>query len=241
MAVFALRIYTFSVLPLLLAGAVIVLDTSVSSRERKLEVLLVFLFALSVAGGGIGNFFAHFFLSDQVAESIGWPTGSPFQREVAFANLALGVLGLVAVGRRDGFREATVIAVTVFGVGATIVHIMDIAATGNLAPGNTLQNVLNLARPALLIGILAMARRAEAAPGSESGTEEFDRWRAPLAQAAGLATACVATAFGIAYAVNHPILITLLGTAIGFAVVMVTLLRAPQHHIRGVQGGEIGM
>lgn len=234
MTVFVLRIFIFSVLPLLLAGAVIVLDTSVSSRERKLEVLLIFLFALGVAGGGIGNFFAHFFLSDQVAESIGWPVRSPFQLEVAFANLALGILGLVAVGRRDGFREATVIAVTVFGVGATIVHFMDITATENLAPGNTLQNVLNLGKPALLIGILAMARRAEAAPGSEAGTAEFDRWRAPVAQAAGLATACVATAFGIAYAADRPILITLVGSLVGAAIVVVTLARSPWHHIREV-------
>ena len=34
------------------------------------------------------------------------------------------------MGRRDGFREATVIAVTVFGVGATIVHVSDIIQTG---------------------------------------------------------------------------------------------------------------
>jgi hypothetical protein len=72
-----------------------------------------------------------------------------------------------------------------------------------------------------------MARRAEAASGSEAGTAEFDRWSAPLAQAARLTIACVATAFGIAYAVNRPILIT--------------LLRSPQHHIRRVQGREIGM
>jgi hypothetical protein len=32
---------------------------------------------------------------------------------VAFANLVPGILGIVAMGRRDGFREATLIAVTV--------------------------------------------------------------------------------------------------------------------------------
>jgi hypothetical protein len=60
-----------------------------------------------------------------VARSIGWAAGNPVQLEVAFANLAAGVLGVVAMGRRDGFREATVIAVTVLGVGATIVHVTD--------------------------------------------------------------------------------------------------------------------
>ena len=136
MTIFALRIFMFTILPLLFAGAQIWLDKSTNSRDRRLEVVLIYLFALSVAGSGIGNFFAHFFLSDLVAESIGWPAGSPFQLEVAFANLAMGLMGILAVSRRDGAREATVIAVTVFSLGATVVHLMDIAATGNLAPGN---------------------------------------------------------------------------------------------------------
>jgi hypothetical protein len=140
---------------------------------------------LSVAGAGISNFLAHFFLSDIVAESIGWEAGSPFQLEVGFANLALGVLGIVATSRRDGFREATVIAATVFAFGATIVHLVDIVATANLAPGNTLQNVANLARPALLIGFLAASRRAEASPQSQAETVGFDRWRMPLAGSSG--------------------------------------------------------
>jgi hypothetical protein len=229
--IFALRVFIFSILPLLLAGALMVLDKSASSRERRIEVLLVFMFALGVAGGGIGNFFAHFFLSDLVARSIGWPAGSPFQLEIAFANLVLGVLGIIAVGRRDGFREATVIAVTVFGVGATIVHVMDIAATGNLAPGNTLQNVLNLLKPALLIGGLVAARRAEAAPDSETRASEFGRWRVPLAQASGPVTACVSTAFGLGFALDRPVLTTLVGTVIAFVVTIAFLRRSSLHQI----------
>lgn len=231
MTIFAMRIFIFSILPLLLAGLVIALDKSTSSRERRLEVLLIFLFGLGVAGSGIGNFIAHFFLSDMVAESIGWPAGSPFQLEIAFANLSIGVLGMVAVGRRDGFREATVIAVTIFGVGATIVHIMDILETGNLAPGNTLQNVLNLLKPALLILFLTMARREEVGPNTEANTQEFDNWRGPLGQAVGLVTACVASAFGIGFAINQPVLITLIGTLIGCVIVLVILRRSPLHQV----------
>ena len=233
MTVFALRIFIFFVLPLLFAGAAVVFDESVSSRERRLEVLLIFLLALGVAGSGIGNFGAHFFLSDMVAQSIGWPTGSPFQLEVAFANLAIGILGVVAVARRDGFREATVIALAIFGVGASIVHLMDIAATGNLAPGNTLQNVLNLARPALLIWSLVMARRAEARQDSEVRTPEFERWRTPILQASGPVAACVATAFGLGFAVDYPVPVTLAGALIGFAIVAVIVLRSPWHQLRG--------
>ncbi|HUV26790.1 MAG TPA: DUF6790 family protein, partial [Anaerolineales bacterium] len=102
MTIFTIRIIIFTILPLLLAGEVLLIDRSAASRERNLETFLIFLFALGVAGSGIGGFFGHLFLSNQVAEAVGWPAGSPFQLEMGFANLVIGVLGIIAVGRRDG-------------------------------------------------------------------------------------------------------------------------------------------
>ncbi|HUV27770.1 MAG TPA: DUF6790 family protein [Anaerolineales bacterium] len=232
MTIFAIRIIIFTILPLLLAGEVLLIDRSAGSRERKLETFLIFLFALGVAGSGIGGFFGHLFLSDQVAEAVGWPAGSPFQLEMGFANLVIGVLGIIAVGRRDGFREATVIAVTILGVGATIVHILDIINTGNLAPGNTIQNFSNLVRPTLLIGFLIAARRAEARPESESGTIEFDQWRQPLGLAAGIVTAVVATTFGLGFGLDQPVLLTLFGILISIVVLVVIIMRSPWHQFR---------
>lgn len=229
MTIFTIRIIIFTILPLLLAGEVLLIDRSAASRERNLETFLIFLFALGVAGSGIGGFFGHLFLSNQVAEAVGWPAGSPFQLEMGFANLVIGVLGIIAVGRRDGFREATVIAVTILGVGATIVHILDIINTGNLAPGNTIQNFSNLVRPALLIGFLIAARRAEARPESESGTIEFDQWRQPLGLAAGIVTAVVATTFGLGFGLDQPVLLTLFGIIISIVVLVVIIMRSPWH------------
>jgi hypothetical protein len=161
-----------------------------------------------------------------VAESIGWPTGNPFQLEVGFANLAVGILGIVAMGRRDGFREATVVAVTVFGVGATIVHAMDIVATGNLAPGNTMQNVGNLLKPALLIGFLAASRRAEHSPDSEAHTSGFDTWRGPRIQAAGLITGGVAAGFSVGFTIDQPVIGALLGTLVGASLATLVITRS---------------
>ena len=79
MSVTTLRILIFTLFPLILGGAVILFDKATSTRERKLEATLIFLFGLGVGGAGIANFIAHFFLSDIVAESIGWEAGSPFQ------------------------------------------------------------------------------------------------------------------------------------------------------------------
>jgi hypothetical protein len=220
------RIFLFTLLPLIFAGGQVWLDKSSNNRDRRLEIFLIYLFALGVAGGGIGNFFAHFFLSNLVADSIGWAAGSPFQLEIAFANLAIGILGIMAVSRRDGAREATVVAVTTFSIGATVVHLMDIAATGNLAPGNTWQNVINLLRPALLIVFLVASRRAEKLPGSEAGKRSFAIWRAPREMAAGVLTGIVATGMGVGFAMEHAFVGSALAIVLGVLVVYFILSRA---------------
>jgi 4-amino-4-deoxy-L-arabinose transferase-like glycosyltransferase len=222
----AIRVFSFSILPVIIAAGHIGLDRRSRPRDRRWEIFLLYLFGVGVAGSGIGGFFGHFFISDSVAESIGWPTGNPFQLEVGFANLAVGILGIVAMSRRDGFREATVIAVTVLGVGATVVHIMDVIETGNLAPGNTIQNVSNLLRPTLLIAFLAASRRAERTPSSEAHTSGFDRWRGPRIRAAALMTGSVAAGFGIGYAIDLPLIGTLVGTLAGAALAAFVVARS---------------
>ena len=222
----AIRVVSFSVLPVIIAIGHLALDTSSRPRERRLELFLVYLFGVGVAGSGIGGFFGHVFISDPVAESIGWPTGTPFQLEVGVANLAVGILGIVAMGRRDGFREATVIAATVFGIGATLVHVMDVIDSGNLAPGNTIHNISNLLRPALLIGFLAASRRAERSPDSQAHTAGFDRWRGPRIRAAGLMTGTVAAGFGGGVAIDLPAIGTLVGTLVGAGLAAFVLARA---------------
>jgi 4-amino-4-deoxy-L-arabinose transferase-like glycosyltransferase len=222
----AIRVVSFSVLPVIIAIGHLALDSSSRPRERRLELFLLYLFGVGVAGSGIGGFFGHVFISDPVAESIGWPTGNPFQLEVGVANLAVGILGIVAMGRLDGFREATVIAATVFGIGATLVHVMDVIDSGNLAPGNTIQNISNLLRPALLIGFLAASRRAERSPDSQAHTAGFDRWRGPRIRAAGLRTRTVAAGFGGGVAIDLPAIGTLVGTLVGAGLAAFVLARA---------------
>ena len=226
MDIFIVRLVLFTILPLLIPLVQIYIDRSTNTRERKIELFLLYIFGLGVAGSGIGGFFSHFFLSDVIAESIGWPTGSPFQLEIAFANLAIGMLGLISTGRRDGFREATVIAATIFSVGATVVHFMDIFETGNLAPGNTLQNVSNLLRPTFLIIFLAASRRAEGLPGSEAHTGQFETWRMPRAQAVGWLTASIATGFGVGFGLDQVVLGAFAGVLVGCIFVTLTIRRA---------------
>jgi hypothetical protein len=77
---FLMRIFAFSILPLLLAAGHILLDRQARTPARRIELIIIYLLAISVGVNGLSGAFSHIFLSDLVAEGVGWPTGSPFQR-----------------------------------------------------------------------------------------------------------------------------------------------------------------
>jgi hypothetical protein len=206
LSVAAIRVLLFGALPLVLAAVHVWLDGRVRHRAQRLEVFMLYVLAVGVAGSAIGGFFAHAFLADEVAESIGWPAGNPFQLEVAFTNLALGTLAVLAMNRRDGFRDATVIAVTIVAGGATITHVTDIVETGNLAAGNTVQNLANILRPGVLIWLLLAIRRTASAEGHAEEPALLGPWRDTAVTAAAQAAVVVSAMFSIGYAVDQPAL-----------------------------------
>ena len=222
---FLVRIFAYSLLPLLLATAHSLLDRQAQTPARRIELFTLYLLAISVGANGLSGAFGHLFLSDLVAEGVGWPAGSPFQLEMGFANLLIGLLGLMAISRRDGFRTATILATTILGLGATAVHLWDIAIAGNLSPGNTIQNIGNLLDPVLLIGLIWLASRT-ADPDAESPA--FLRWQIRQQPIVGMAAAGIGTGFGIGFAVGGPVLWTLIGALVGIVVGIGTSKRSVQ-------------
>jgi len=220
---FFVRVFAYSITPLLLATAHTLLDRGGRTTARRIELYIVYLLAISVGANGLGGAFGHLFLSDLIAAGVGWPTGSPFQLEMGYANLLIGVLGIMAISRRDGFRTATIIATTILGVGATSVHIWDIAATGNLSPGNTIINLSNLLDPVLLIGLTWLASRNA---DTDAVSPALDRWHMRLEMTAGMAAAGVGTGFGLGYALDGLFLWTLIGTLAGVGIGLVLSSRA---------------
>lgn len=105
--------------------------------KRIVEIFLLTFLVISVGIGSIWAFIGHYFLSAQVAANIGWALGNPFQQEVAFANLAIGVLGVLCYWIRDNFWTATVITSSIFLLGDAYVHIMNMIQFANYAPGNS--------------------------------------------------------------------------------------------------------
>lgn len=78
----------------------------------------------------------HMFFGGPVAESIGWPEKTPWQWEVGLASLATGLLGVMASGFGDEFTLATIIAFSVFYLGAAVGHVREMVMERNFAPGN---------------------------------------------------------------------------------------------------------
>ena len=121
------------------------------------NVINAFLFAFILSNIGLQGLFAfmgHFFKADEVARGIGWPTGSPFQREIAFANLALGTLGIMSIWFRGNFWFAAIVARSVFSWGAAYGHIIDLKKRENtsiLNAGPVLYDDIFL--PFILIGL----------------------------------------------------------------------------------------
>lgn len=79
----------------------------------------------------------HLVMPDPIADAIGWPRGSPFQWEVGLAGVLIGVLGVMAPGFDRGFQLATVIAFSIFYLGAAVGHVVQRLRAGNTSPGNT--------------------------------------------------------------------------------------------------------
>jgi hypothetical protein len=78
----------------------------------------------------------HLFLPGSVADSIGRPRGSPFQREVGLAGRPYGVLGIFADGFGREWWLATTVAVADFSPGAAGGHLRQPVTRRSAAPGN---------------------------------------------------------------------------------------------------------
>ncbi len=228
---FLVRIFIYSLFPLLLATGHILLSKEIQTTTRRIEIFLMYLLAISVGANGLGGAFGHLFLSDLVANGIGWETGSPFQLEMGFANLALGIIGIMAMGRRGDFRLATIIVTTIIGGGATVIHFLDIMESGNLAAGNTIQNIGNLLDPVLLISLTWWSSRIS---NSDVDTVAFRSWQSKQQPIIGLAAAGIGIGFGIGYSLDALLLVTLISGFLGAGMGVMMVNRHTNHNALSV-------
>ncbi len=114
------------------AADIIVFGTAVP------EAVLVWILLVNIGLQGILAGFMHWYgpTAKKTAEKIGWAGGSPFQKEVAAADAAFGVLGILSFFIRDNFLVATVIGASVMLFMMGIGHVLDLKKNRNISPYN---------------------------------------------------------------------------------------------------------
>lgn len=138
------------------------------------ELTAWFLFAF-VGLMGLLSFAGHAFAAGQTAGSIGFPAGNPFQFEVAVANLAFGVLGLLCLRYRGLFWWATGIGYAVFLWGAAWGHIDQIIVNNNHASGNAgFVLYTDIITPLVVFGLIIASDRMQ--KKQEPATKSDEPW-----------------------------------------------------------------
>lgn len=105
------------------------------TRERIIELLLLYQIVFSLGLTSIMAFFGLTFLDKYVAELTHWPS-CPFEQQLANVNLGFGVLGILSIWFRKFFWMATIIGFSVWIISDGIQHLYHAIFKGNLSEGN---------------------------------------------------------------------------------------------------------
>jgi hypothetical protein len=94
------------------------------------------LWAIGIAQ--LTNFVMHSVFGDYAAKTIGWAQ-SPFQLELAFSSLGVGVMAIILQGHGTQLRAkiALIVATVIFGFGAAGGHIYQMIGHHDYAANNT--------------------------------------------------------------------------------------------------------
>lgn len=223
------RLALFTALPIALGGSIVLFDRSAAGGVRRAEAFIIPLLLVGIGGGGVSAFIAHVFIAGPAVRALGWAEGSPFQLQVGFAYLAIGILGAIATEWRDGFREATIIAAGVFGFGIASAHVVADLNAGELGVVTALQVAANVVVPALLFWLLRALRRAES---EEPQTIVLRSWIVPVRRGSVVAAAIAGWAFPLGYPTGQMAALSLAAIAAASVVFWWFVGRAPSHRAR---------
>jgi hypothetical protein len=148
---------TFFGIGLICSVVAIYRHQSASTRTSVLESLISYYFLWSLGICYIYNALMHIVFHRMAAGFIGW-ADSPFQLEVGFASLGMGVVGVMAYRKNFSMRLAVVIMSSIFLWGCAGGHLYQISAHDNQAPGNAgVMLWTGLLQPVLSVVLLGLS------------------------------------------------------------------------------------
>lgn len=118
---------------------------------------LYYQLVVSVTLSGLIGFAGHVFASDKIAGRIGWPQGSPFQKELGFAELGFGLSGILCAFFPAPFKAAVIVAISPLFLGAAVIHIHEMQNKGNFHPSNVSSILPDLLLPITLSALAVPA------------------------------------------------------------------------------------
>ncbi len=103
-----------------------------------------------IGWAGIGAGISHLFFGTRISRSIGFEK-SPYELEVGFADLAMGIVGVMAAAYSPDYWLSIILASSIFRVGCGLGHIRSMVKEGNFAINNTAILFVNFVVPAFLL------------------------------------------------------------------------------------------
>lgn len=105
------------------------------TKNVAVEAFLSYYMLFPIGISYLANFVFHVFFGEMAAGFIRW-ADSPFQTEVGFASLGIGIAGVLAFRAGLPFRVAAFIPPAVFSLGAAGGHVYQMITEHNYSPGN---------------------------------------------------------------------------------------------------------
>jgi hypothetical protein len=126
---------TFFVIGLIVSAVSLARKPKPVTAPVVVEALFKWFLFFSIGVTYVYNGFFHVVFHETAAAFIGW-ADSPFQIELGFASLGMGLIGLIAPWRSFDMRLAAILGPACFLWGAAGVHIESMITEHNFAPGN---------------------------------------------------------------------------------------------------------
>jgi hypothetical protein len=163
---------TFLVLGLIAAGIRLALRPKPLTAQIVVEDVFAYFLLFAIGLSFVYNFAFHVFAGEFAASLIGW-ADSPFQDEVGWASLGMGLVGVCAFRGSLAVRGVAILGPACFLLGAAGTHIVDIIVSSNFAPGNAgavlyTDIALPLIGAALWFAQRHLERRPAAAPSAST-------------------------------------------------------------------------
>lgn len=127
------------------------------TRELASRILLLHQFVVAFGLVGIIGVITNVLYAEQEAAKLGWP-GGPFQIKYGFAQLGIGVLGVMAIWFKDHFWVAALVNMYVYGLSGLWTHTLPMIQNQKFNWNDGGSILLDIAYMALLTALSISAR-----------------------------------------------------------------------------------